>query len=218
MGRLAGTQTLKNLFKAYVGESQARMRYTYFAEVASKDYAQIAQIFTETAENETQHAKVFYDFIAEDMQGEDGQPVELEVGDNATYPIAITDDTYTNLVNAANGEKDEWGALYPQFAEDAEKEGFKDIAQKFRAIVEVEKAHEARYRKLAENVKEGIVFKRPEKVLWRCMKCGYTTLANEAPLVCPVCGNKQKDFEIALYNYSTNFPEGLPTFPVDTMI
>ncbi len=217
MGRLAGTQTLKNLFKAYVGESQARMRYTYFAEVASKDYAQIAQIFTETAENETQHAKIFYDFIAEDLAA-DGKPVELEVGDNATYPVAITNDTYTNLVNAANGEEEEWGSLYPQFAEDAEKEGFKDIAQKFRAIVLVEKQHEARYRKLAKNVKEGLVFKRPEKVQWRCMKCGYTVLAEEAPKVCPVCGNKQKDFEIALYNYSTNYPEGLPTQPVDSAI
>ncbi len=202
MGRLAGTQTLKNLMKAFVGESQARMRYTYFAKVANNNgFEQIRDIFIETAENETQHAKMFYRYIAESEQGPEGQPVELEVSDRATYPVALTDDTYVNLVNAANGEKDEWGTLYPAFSEDAKKEGFADIAATFAAIVLVEKAHEARYRKLAENVKDGLVFKRPEKVQWRCLRCGFTVLAYEAPKICPVCANPQKVFEIADYNY-----------------
>ncbi|MGI6110043.1 MAG: rubrerythrin [Eubacteriaceae bacterium] len=202
MGRLAGTQTLKNLMKAFVGESQARMRYTYFSKEAYKGgYKQISDIFNETAENETQHAKMFYRYIAESEQGPEGQPVELEVSDRATYPVALTADTYVNLVNAANGEKDEWGTLYPAFAEDARKEGFEDIAATFNAIVLVEKHHEERYRKLADNVKQGIVFKRPEKTTWRCLDCGYTVTAYEAPKICPVCGNPQRDFEIADYNY-----------------
>ncbi len=201
MGRLTGTKTLENLTKAFVGESQARMRYTYYAKVAHNDgYGEISEIFTETAFNETQHAKQFYKYIAESEQGPDGQPIELHVPHDATYPFALTDDTYVNLVNAANGEKDEWGSLYPAFADDAKAEGFNDIAATFRAIVDCEMHHEARYRKLAEDVKNGTVFKRPEPVKWRCGACGYTVLAKEAPEKCPVCGNPRRVFQVADIN------------------
>lgn len=198
MGRLSGTKTLGNLFKAFVGESQARMRYVYYSKVARNDgYGQISEIFLETAENETQHGKQFYRYIAEEEQGPDGQPIELHVDQDAAYPVALTDNTYINLVNAANGEKDEWGTLYPAFADDAEAEGFNDIAATFRAIVDAEMAHEKRYRILAEAVKNGTVFKRPEKVYWRCGDCGYTCFAEEPPERCPVCNNPRRVFRIA---------------------
>lgn len=201
MGRLSGTKTLANLFKAFVGESQARMRYTYYSKVAHSDgYGEISEIFIETAENETQHAKMFYRYIADSEQGPDGQPIELHVAEDAAYPVALSNNTYVNLVNAANGEKDEWGTLYPSFAEDAKAEGFNDIAATFTAIVDAEMAHEARYRKLAEDVKNGTVFKRPEAVKWRCGACGYTVLAKEAPEKCPVCGNPRRVFQVADIN------------------
>lgn len=197
MGRLAGTKTLENLYKAFTGESQARMRYVFYSEKAREDgFGQISQIFLETAENETEHAKRFYNFIAE-SEAPDGVPVELHVAQDAAYPVAFSSDTYTNLVNAANGEKDEWGTLYPSFSEDAKAEGFNDIAAAFKAIVQAEMAHEARYRKLAESVKDGTVFKRPEKVYWRCGECGYTVYAEEAPERCPVCDNPRRVFAIA---------------------
>ena len=198
MGRLTGTKTLENLYKAFTGESQARMRYVYYSKVAHNDgYGEISDIFLETAENETQHAKMFYRYIAESEQGPDGQPIELHVPHDATYPVALTDDTYTNLVNAANGERDEWGSLYPAFAEDAKAEGFNDIAATFTAIVDCEMHHEHRYRKLAEDVKNKTVFYRPEPVYWRCGDCGYTVLAKEPPERCPVCNNPRRVFQIA---------------------
>ncbi len=197
MGRLTGTKTLGNLVKAFVGESQARMRYVYFAKAAKKGgYSEISDIFNETAENETQHAKMFYRYISEE-QAADGVPAELHVPEDAAYPFCLSDDTYVNLVNAANGEEEEWGTLYPSFSDDAKAEGFMDIAATFAAIVEAEKAHEARYRKLAQDVKNKTVFARPEAVLWRCGVCGYTLLAKEAPQKCPFCGNPQADFAVA---------------------
>ena len=188
---IKGTETEKNLLKSFAGESQARMRYDYFAKQARKDgLEQIAAIFEETALNEKSHAKIFFRFL-------EGEMVEI----TATYPAGKIGTTLENLKAAADGEHEEWTELYPHFAEVAEKEGFKEIAAAFRLIAKVEKDHETRYRKLYDNLDKGMVFKRNGKVIWKCRNCGYLHEAEEAPQVCPVCKHPQSYFEIFVENY-----------------
>ena len=162
MKTLKGTKTEQNLLKAFAGESQARMRYDYFAKQAKKEgYEQIAAIFSETALNEKEHAKRFFKFL-------EGGDVEI----TATYPAGKIGSTEENLMAAASGEHEEWSMLYPEFARIAEEEGFKSIATAFKAIAEVEKAHEERYKKLAKNISEGTVFKKDNVYIWKCRNCG----------------------------------------------
>lgn len=191
MKELKGTQTEKNLLMAYVGECQARMRYTYFASVAKKaGYEQIAAIFTETADNEKEHAKVFFKHARNAC-------IEIAV------PIMTIElkDTVECLLNAAEGEHEEGYDLYPKFAEIADQEGFPKIAEQFRMIALVEKHHEDRYRKLAENIKEGKVFLKDGEVWWKCRNCGYIEKAEMAPKVCPACIHPQAHFEILADNF-----------------
>ncbi|MEM4267999.1 MAG: rubrerythrin family protein [Candidatus Woesearchaeota archaeon] len=189
--KLDGSQTEKNLLKAFAGESQARMRYTYFASVAKKEgYEQISAIFLETAENEREHAKVFFKYL-------EGRMVEI----TATYPAGKIGNTSENLLAAANGEKEEWGVLYPGFEKTARQEGFKEIAESFKEIAEVEEQHEKRYRKLLENLKTGQVFKRKEVVRWKCRNCGYVYEGKEAPKKCPACKHPQAYYELLCENY-----------------
>ncbi len=188
---IKGTQTEKNLLKAFAGESQARNRYTYFASVAKKEgYEQISGIFEETAENEKEHAKVFFKFL-------EGGPTEI----TATYPAGKIGTTAENLFAAAEGEHEEWGSIYPEFEKVAEKEGFKDIAKAFKEIGEVEERHEKRYRKLLENVKGHKVFKKDGEIYWKCRNCGYVHKGKEAPLVCPACKHPQAYYEVLAENY-----------------
>ena len=191
MASLQGTKTEQNLLKAFAGESQARMRYDYFAKQAKKEgLEQISAIFAETALNEKEHAKRFFKFL-------EGRMVEI----TATYPAGIIGTTLENLHASANGENEEWTELYPAFADIAEKEGFKEVANAFRMIAKVEKAHEERYRKLAENIDSGIVFKRNETFIWKCRNCGYIHEGKGAPKVCPACDHPQSYFEIMEMNY-----------------
>ncbi|MFC1785335.1 rubrerythrin [Candidatus Neomarinimicrobiota bacterium] len=191
MGSLKGTRTEQNLLKAFAGESQARMRYDYFAKQAIKEgLEQISAIFAETALNEREHAKQFFKFL-------EGRMVEI----TATYPAGKIGTTLENLHAAAEGENEEWTDLYPTFANIAEEEGFKDIANKFRMIAKVEKAHEERYRKLANNIINGIVFKRNDTFIWKCRNCGYLHEGKGAPKNCPACDHTQAYFEIIDINY-----------------
>lgn len=193
MGKLKGTQTLENLMAAYVGESQARMRYTFFASIAKKEgYQQISDIFTETAGNEKEHGEIFYKYIAENEYVL-GDAVDVNV--NANFPVALGD-TKNNLLHAASGENEEWHILYPGFAEIAKKEGFPEIAASWLAIVIAEKAHETRYLKLAANIELGRVFKRFSEVKWKCGNCGYIHTGAEAPELCPACKHAQAYFEL----------------------
>ncbi len=186
-----GTQTEKNLLAAFAGESQARNRYAYFASAAKKEgYEQISGIFLETAENEKEHAKRFFKFL-------EGGEVEIQ----ASYPAGIIGDTATNLEEAADGEKLEWGTLYKDFEGTAGKEGFEQIAVLFKEIAEVEEEHEKRYRKLLKNVKEGKVFKKDTVVKWKCRNCGYVHEGNEAPEKCPACAHPQSYYEVFVENY-----------------
>ena len=186
-----GTETEKNLLKAFAGESQARMRYDYFAKQAKKEgLVQISQIFTETALNEKEHAKRFFRFL-------EGGSVEI----SAVYPAGEIADTLSNLRAAAEGENEEWSRLYPEFADTAEKEGFPEIAEAFRKIAEVEKAHEERYRKLYDNLESGRVFKRGETIIWKCLNCGYLHEGKEAPEICPSCLHPRSYFQIKENNY-----------------
>lgn len=196
MKSLKGTKTAENLMKSFAGESQARMRYTYFAKAALKEgYNQISKIFMETAENERAHAKRFYEFLKDDFQGE-----TLDV--NASYPVELPTDTKTNLIYAAEGEHDENTNLYPTFAKVAEEEGFPEIAAAFRMICKVEVAHEVRYRKLAANLVNGAVFKKDsDKTLWKCSNCGFIYEGAEAPAKCPTCLHPQAFFELFVENY-----------------
>lgn len=196
MKSLKGTKTAENLMKSFAGESQARMRYTYFAKAALKEgYNQISKIFMETAENERAHAKRFYEFLKDDFQGE-----TLDV--NASYPVELPTDTKTNLIYAAEGERDENTNLYPTFAKVAEEEGFPEIAAAFRMICKVEVAHEVRYRKLAANLVNGAVFKKDsDKTLWKCSNCGFIYEGAEAPAKCPTCLHPQAFFELFVENY-----------------
>ncbi len=194
---LKGTKTLENLMKAFAGESQARNRYTFYASVAKKEgYEQISAIFKETADNEKEHAEVFFKHIIEGMAGE--LPVMVLV--DADYPVDLRG-TKENLKAAAAGENEEWTELYPTFADVAEKEGFKAVAESFRQIAKVENRHEARYLKLLENIEAGKVFKRDEKVLWKCGNCGYILEAKEAPEQCPACKHSMAYFELFVENY-----------------
>jgi rubrerythrin len=194
MKQLRGTRTAENLMKAFAGESQARMRYTFYAKTAGKEgYKQIEEIFLETAENERMHAKLFYKHLVAAMNGE---PVHIQ----ADYPVAL-DTTVKNLEYAANGENEEWSSLYSGFAGIADEEGFPEVARTFRGIATVEKRHEVRYRKLLENVKQKKVFYKEKKVAWKCRVCGMVVEADKAPDKCPVCDHPQENFELFVENY-----------------
>jgi len=191
MKNLIGTQTEKNLLKAFAGESQARTRYTFFASVAKKEgFEQISAIFTETADNEKEHSKVFFKYL-------EGRDVEI----TATYPAGKIGTTAENLLAAAEGENLEWGTLYPDFEKTAREEGFEEIADSFKEIAEVEENHEKRYRKLLENVKNDGVFKRDKVVKWKCRNCGYVHEGKEAPKECPACKHPQSYYELFVENY-----------------
>lgn len=191
---LQKTKTWENLLKAFAGESMARMRYTYYSKAAKKEgYVQISNIFLETAENEKEHAKRFFKFL-----GEKNLPAMIK---EAHYPIGLSDKTSENLEIAADGEKEENTILYPDFAKIAEEEGFDDIAKAFEEITEVEKIHEARFRKLKDNILNDMVFKRDKEVIWKCDNCGYHHYGKEAPAICPSCLHKQEYFELFCLNY-----------------
>jgi len=188
---IRGTHTEENLLKAFAGESQARNRYTFFAGVARKEgYEQIANIFTETAGNEKEHAEVFFQYL-------EGGEVEI----TATYPAGIIGDTNANLEAAADGEKTEWSEIYAAFERTAQNEGFADVATSFKEIAEVEEFHEKRYRKLARNIAGGEVFKKNTSVKWHCTNCGYIHEGPEAPKQCPACKHAQAYYELLAENY-----------------
>jgi rubrerythrin len=194
MKNLKGSKTAENLMKSFAGESQARMRYTFYAKTAGKEgFKQIEEIFLETADNERMHAKLFYKHLVAAL---DGGAVDIQ----ATYPVAL-DSTVKNLEYAAGGEKEEWSALYPEFARVADEEGFADVARTFRGIATVEKRHEARYRKLLENVRTQQVFRKDKKVQWKCRECGFVCESGEAPEKCPVCDHSRDHFELFVENY-----------------
>lgn len=188
---IRGTKTEKNLLAAFAGESQARNRYTYFAGAARKEgYEQIANIFTETAENEKEHAKVFFNHL----EGGDAQIT-------ATYPAGIIGETKTNLEAAAAGEKLEWTIIYSDFAKQANDEGFPEIARSFEQISKVEKFHESRYRKLIANIAGAEVFRKKSPVKWHCTNCGYVVEGAQAPQECPACKHPQSFYELLAENY-----------------
>ncbi|MCK9223712.1 MAG: rubrerythrin family protein [Candidatus Muirbacterium halophilum] len=192
MKSVKGTNTEKNLLKAFAGESQARNRYTYFASVARKEgFRQIEGIFLETADNEKEHAKRFFKYL------EDGENLEI----TAMYPAGKIGSTVENLKAAACGENEEWTELYPAFAQEAEKEGFPEIAQCFKSIAKVEKHHEERYTKLAANIENGSVYKKDQKVLWKCRNCGYVHEGVTAIEKCPACIHPQEHFEMLCDNF-----------------
>ena len=175
---LKGTKTEQNLLAAFAGESQARNKYTYFASVAKKEgYEQIAAIFEATANNEKEHAKMWFKAL-----GELGNTPE-------------------NLLHAAEGENYEWTEMYEQFAKDAEEEGFTRLAYQFRAVAKIEKAHEERYRALLNNVEMQAVFAKSEMTMWECRNCGHLVMGKNAPKVCPVCDHSQSFFEVRKENY-----------------
>ncbi|WP_281811735.1 rubrerythrin [Vallitalea longa] len=194
MKSLKGTKTAENLLKSFAGESQARNRYTFYASTAKKEgYVQISDIFTETADNEKEHAKRFFKFLKKDYKHE---AIEITAG----FPITLGD-TKDNLLAAANGENEEWSDLYPAFAKVAKEEGFDTIAFVFEKIAEVEKHHEERYRKLLSNIENNTVFTKPEKTLWKCGNCGYIHEGESAPEVCPACAHPQSYFELLCDNF-----------------
>ena len=191
MNSLKGTKTEQNLLKSFAGESQARMRYDYFAKQAKKEgLEQIAAIFGETAMNEKEHAKRFFKFL-------EGGAVEI----TAMYPAGKIGTTLENLKAAAMGENEEWTELYPEFAKVAEEEGFKEIATAYKMIAKVEEAHEKRYTKLYENLESGKVFEREGVITWKCRNCGYLHTGTKAPDVCPACLHPKAYFEIQATNY-----------------
>ncbi len=188
---IKGTKTEQNLLKAFAGESQARNRYTYFAGIARKEgYEQIAALFLETAENEKEHAKVFFKYL-------EGGDLEI----TAAYPAGIIRSTQENLDHAAAGENLEWTTLYADFEKTARDEGFSEIANSYREIAKVEKFHEARYRKLSSNLQTNTVFKKPSSSKWHCRNCGYIHEGSEAPRECPACKHPQAHYEILAENY-----------------
>lgn len=180
MKELKGTKTEKNLMEAFAGESQARTKYTFYASKAKKEgYEQIAALFMETAENEKEHAKLWFKYLhGNDMP-----------------------DTMTNLADAAAGENYEWTDMYERMAKEAEEEGFTEIAFKFRGVGAIEKHHEERYRKLLKNIEDGIVFSRDGDTIWQCRNCGHIVIGKKAPGVCPVCLHPQSFFQIEALNY-----------------
>ncbi len=175
---LKGSKTEKNLMEAFAGESQARNKYTYFASVAKKEgYQQISAIFEETANNEKEHAKMWFKALG-------------ELGNTAE-----------NLAKAAEGENYEWTDMYDRFAKEAEEEGFFDLAEKFRKVGEIEKAHEERYRALLKNIEMNAVFEKAEETMWECRNCGHLVMGKKAPEICPVCAHPQSYFEVRKENY-----------------
>ena len=191
---LRGSKTAENLLKAFAGESQARNRYTFYAKTAGGEgFRQIEEIFLETAENERMHAKLFFQHLVAEL---DGEMVEIA----ASYPVAFAD-TRKNLGYAAGGEHEEWSTLYPEFARIAEEEGFSEVAKTFKQVALVEKRHEQRYRKLLKNLEENRVFQKDGKVFWKCRKCGLIVEAGQAPGKCPVCDHAQEYFEVFVENY-----------------
>lgn len=180
MKELKGTKTEKNLMEAFAGESQARTKYTFYASKAKKEgYEQIAALFMETAENEKEHAKLWFKYLhGNDMP-----------------------DTMANLADAAAGENYEWTDMYERMAKEAEEEGFTEIAFKFRGVGAIEKHHEERYRKLLKNIEDGIVFSRDGDTIWQCRNCGHIVIGKKAPDVCPVCLHPQSFFQIEALNY-----------------
>lgn len=188
---IKATQTEKNLLGAFAGESQARNRYTFFASQARKEgYEQIASIFTETAQNEKEHAEVFFKYL-------EGGEIEI----TGSFPAGVIGDTLANLKAAAEGEKMEWSIIYADAEKTAREEGFEDIAVSFKEIAEVEEFHEKRYRKLAMNIASGEVFKRDKPVKWHCTNCGYVHEGTEAPDECPACKHSKAYYEILAENY-----------------
>jgi rubrerythrin len=189
---LAGTKTEENLLKAFAGESQARNRYTFYAKIAKKEgFEQIAAIFTETAANEEQHAKMFFRYL-------EGRLVEI----TATYPAgSLNGTTAENLQAAADGENEEWTDLYPAFADMADSEGFPEVAKRFRAIAKVEAHHEERYRALKANIDESKVFEKDEQVTWICRKCGFVHTGAKALAKCPACDHPMAYQEVYAGNY-----------------
>ena len=188
---MKGSETEKNLLKAFAGESQARSRYVFFASVAKKEgFEQIAGFFKETADNEKEHAEIFFKYL-------EGGDCEIE----AAYPAGKIGTTSENLLAAAEGEKLEWGTLYPEFEKVAREEGFEKVADSFKEIAKVEAYHEKRYRKLKENVDGGKVFKKDSVVKWKCGNCGYVHEGDEAPEVCPACKHGREYYEIFIENY-----------------
>lgn len=191
MKSLKGTKTEQNLLKSFAGESQARMRYDYFAKQAKKEgLEQISALFAETALNEKEHAKRFFKFL-------EGGVVEI----TAAYPAGVIGTTLENLKAAAEGENEEWTDLYPAFAKTADKEGFPEVAVAYRMIAKVEKAHEERYLKLYKNLDSGKVFEKNGVVVWKCINCGYLHEGKKAPDLCPACLHPQAYFEIKESNY-----------------
>ncbi|MBC8200016.1 MAG: rubrerythrin family protein [Desulfobacterales bacterium] len=191
MGNLKGTQTEKNILTAFAGESQARNRYTYFASKAKKEgYIQIAAVFEETANQEKEHAKRLFKLL-------EGGEVEI----TGAFPAGVIDTTLENLKASAEGENYEHTTMYPDFAKTAREEGFDSIALIFEAIAVAEKQHEKRYNAFAANIETGKVFKKDEKVVWRCRNCGYLHEGTEAPDVCPACDHPQTHFELLEENY-----------------
>jgi rubrerythrin len=188
---IKGTKTEKNLLTSFAGESQARMRYTYFASVAKKEgYEQIAAIFQETADQEKEHAKRMFKWL-------EGGMVEI----TASYPAGVIATTAENLKAAAAGENEEWTADYPHFADVADAEGFPAIAIMYRNIAIAEKGHEERYLALLKNLEDGTVFKKAEAVTWQCRNCGFVYTGTAAPEMCPACLHPQAHFEVKKNNY-----------------
>ncbi|PKN68847.1 MAG: rubrerythrin family protein [Deltaproteobacteria bacterium HGW-Deltaproteobacteria-12] len=192
MGKsIKGSRTEKNLLAAFAGESQARNRYTYFASAARKEgYEQIANFFLETAENEKEHAKMFFKHL-------EGGEVEI----SASYPAGVIGGTKANLEAAAAGEKMEWTSLYADFAKIAKEEGYPEVQHSFEQIAKVEKFHESRYRKLVENIKKNEVFKKKASVKWHCINCGYVHEGTKPPKECPACKHPQSYYEVLAENY-----------------
>ena len=188
---IKGTQTEKNLLTSFAGESQARMRYTYFASTAKKEgYEQIAAIFTETADQEKEHAKRMFKWL-------EGGMVEI----TASYPAGVIGTTLENLKAAAAGENEEWSLDYPKFADIADEEGFPAIAKMYREIAVAEKGHEERYLAFVKNIEDDKVFKKDVEVVWQCRNCGYIYVGTEAPETCPACLHPQAYFEVKKNNY-----------------
>lgn len=191
MLKLKGSKTEKNLLTAFAGESQARNRYTYFASKAKKEgYIQISKIFEETADQEKEHAKRLFKFL-------EGGTVKIE----AEFPAGVISATTDNLKAGIGGEDYEWQTMYPDFAKTAKSEGFDAIADVFIAIAVAEKQHSKRYKDLLKNIEQGLVFRKDEKVVWRCQNCGYLHEGEEAPDLCPACAHPQEHFEILGENW-----------------
>jgi rubrerythrin len=188
---IKGTKTEKNLLASFAGEAQARNRYTFFASAAKKEgYEQISRFFLETAENEKEHAKVFFKYL-------EGGEVEI----TASYPAGVISDTKSNLEAAAAGENMEWTVLYSDAALVAKEEGFPEVAHSFEQIAKVEKFHESRYRKLAANIAKGEVFKKKVVTKWHCINCGYVYEGDEAPKECPACKHPKAYYEVLAENF-----------------